>query len=162
MRSLIDGVAAIATAQIGDLVGPTTLLTTVSQVDPIRAYFSLSEQEYLASPAGSIGRLPLERCGRRTAAPADARRRQRVPADRHVPRRRSRNRSRARARFAISASFPNPEHTLRPGQYGRVRAETRRLTNALLVPQRAVTELQGASQLRRVARPGGRSAVTRR
>ena len=47
MRSLIDGVAAIATAQIGDLVGPTSLLTTVSQVDPIRAYFSLSEQEYL-------------------------------------------------------------------------------------------------------------------
>ena len=47
VRSLIDGVAAIATAQIGDLVGPTTLLTTVSQVDPIRAYFSLSEQEYL-------------------------------------------------------------------------------------------------------------------
>ena len=48
VTSLIDGVAAIATAQIGDLVGPATLLTTVSQVDPIKAYFPLSEQEYLA------------------------------------------------------------------------------------------------------------------
>ena len=47
VRSLLDGVAGIATAQIGDLVGPSTLLATVSQVDPIRAYFSLSEQEYL-------------------------------------------------------------------------------------------------------------------
>src|SRR5579862_1129011 len=47
VTSLIDGVAAIATAQIGDLVGPTTLLTTVSQIDPIKAYFPLSEQEYL-------------------------------------------------------------------------------------------------------------------
>src|SRR5262249_34072803 len=48
VTSLTGGIAAIATAQIGDLVGPTTLLTTVSQVDPIKAYFSLSEQEYLA------------------------------------------------------------------------------------------------------------------
>src|SRR4029078_967127 len=47
VTSLIDGVAAIATAQIGDLVGPQTLLTTVSQLDPIKAYFPLSEQEYL-------------------------------------------------------------------------------------------------------------------
>src|SRR6185369_16288920 len=45
--SLVDGVAAIATAQIGDLVGPATLLTTVSQIDPIKAYFPLSEQDYL-------------------------------------------------------------------------------------------------------------------
>ena len=66
VTSLIDGVAAIATAQIGDLVGPATLLTTVSQVDPIKAYFPLSEQEYLqhrrahqhaaAPPAAVAGR----------------------------------------------------------------------------------------------------------
>src|SRR6201988_506083 len=48
VRSLVDGVAAIASAQIGDLVGPTTLLTPVSQVQPIKAYFPVSEQEYLA------------------------------------------------------------------------------------------------------------------
>src|SRR5207245_10920646 len=55
VTSLIDGVAAIATAQIGDLVGPTTLLTTVSQVSPIKAYFAVSEVEYLKM-AGSINR----------------------------------------------------------------------------------------------------------
>ena len=54
VTSLIDGVAAIATAQIGDLVGPTSLLTTVSQLDPIKAYFPLSEQEYLGI-AGQLG-----------------------------------------------------------------------------------------------------------
>jgi RND family efflux transporter MFP subunit len=48
----------------------------------------------------------------------------------------------------ISATFPNPQQLLRPGQYGRVGAETRTLTNALLVPQRAVTELQGSAQVR--------------
>ena len=58
VRSLIDGVAAIATAQIGDLVSPTTLLTTVSQVDPIRAYFSLSEQDYITVAARINARAP--------------------------------------------------------------------------------------------------------
>ena len=53
VTSLIDGLAAIATAQIGDLVGPTTLLTTVSQVDPIKAYFPINEQDTSRSPAGS-------------------------------------------------------------------------------------------------------------
>src|SRR5262249_24452609 len=56
--SLIDGVAAIATAQIGDLVGPSTLLTTVSQIDPIRAYFPLSVQEYLQAAGGASGSQP--------------------------------------------------------------------------------------------------------
>src|SRR5690606_31040763 len=51
VRPHIDGVAAVATAQLSDLVRPTTLLTTVSQVDPIRAFFSLSEQEYLQAAA---------------------------------------------------------------------------------------------------------------
>src|SRR6188472_1112195 len=51
VTSLVDGVAAIATAQIGDLVTPSTLLTTVSQIDPIKAYFPLSEQEYLRMSA---------------------------------------------------------------------------------------------------------------
>src|SRR6267142_533970 len=72
VTSLIDGVAAIATAQIGDLVGPATLLTTVSQVSPIKAYFAVSG---------------------RSAADAGSRRRQRVSTGRLVPRRRSRDRS---------------------------------------------------------------------
>ena len=66
VTSLIDGVAAIATAQIGDLVGPTTLLTTVSQVDPIKAYFPISEQEYLAM-ADLARRRRRQGCGRPAA-----------------------------------------------------------------------------------------------
>ena len=68
VTSLIDGVAAIATAQIGDLVGPTTLLTTVSQLDPIKAYFPLSEQEYLGIAARWPRRHRRRSCGRRAAA----------------------------------------------------------------------------------------------
>lgn len=146
VTSLVDGVAAIATAQIGDLVGPTTLLTTVSQVDPIKAYFPLSEQEYLriAKPinaghgatAWSGGPLHLvladgseyPRTGRFLAA------------DREIDPK--------TGTIRISAAFPNPEHILRPGQYGRVTANTQTLPNALLVPQRAVTELQGLYQVR--------------
>ena len=63
VTSPIDGVAAIATAQIGDLVGPTTLLTTVSQIDPIKAYFPLSEQEYLQMAGRINGRRARRRPG---------------------------------------------------------------------------------------------------
>jgi RND family efflux transporter MFP subunit len=148
VRSLIDGVAAIATAQIGDLVGPTSLLTTVSQVDPIRAYFSLSEQEYLSiadqinqeSPGKTLwktgGGLRLTLAdGSEYPTPG-----QFLAADRQIDPR--------TGTLRISVAFPNPRHILRPGQYGRVQAETQVVRNALLVPQRAVSELQGASQLR--------------
>ena len=147
VTSLIDGVAAIATAQIGDLVGPSTLLTTVSQIDPIKAYFPLSEQDYL-KVAGRInsgsaqgpwaGGAPL------TLVLADdsvyPRRGSFLAADREIDAK--------TGTIRISATFPNPGRTLRPGQYGRVRAETHVLAHALLVPQRAVSELQGSFQLR--------------
>jgi membrane fusion protein (multidrug efflux system) len=154
VRSLIDGVAAIATAQIGDLVSPASLLTTVSQVDPIRAFFSISEREYLII-AGQINqRVPgktLWKTGqglRLTLADGSEYPMSGtfVAADRQIDTR--------TGTIRISASFPNPQHFLRPGQYGRVRAETQIVTNALLVPQRAVTELQGASQLRVVGSDG--------
>ena len=148
VTSLVDGVAAIATAQIGDLVGPTTLLTTVSQIDPIKAYFPVSEQEYLQM-AGRLNDARLEPAalGREGRPDADPHRRQRLPENGIVPRRRSRDRSKT-GTIRISATFPNPGNILRPGQYGRVRATTRTLVNALLVPQRAVTELQGGFQVR--------------
>jgi RND family efflux transporter MFP subunit len=148
VRSLIDGVAAIATGQIGDLVGPTTLLTTVSQVDPIRAYFSLSEREYLGiaeqinhgSPAKTLwkngGGLRLTLADGSEYPTAGTF----LAADRQVDAR--------TGTLRISATFPNPRMILRPGQYGRVQAETMVVRNALLVPQRAVSELQGASQVR--------------
>jgi RND family efflux transporter MFP subunit len=148
VRSLIDGVAAIATAQIGDLVSPQSLLTTVSQVDPIRAYFSLSEQEYLVvadqinQPARSKSLWKTNAALTLTLADGNEYPRPGsfLAADRQI--------DPQTGTIRISASFPNPKHTLRPGQYGRVGAETQVLKNALLVPQRAVSELQGASQLR--------------
>jgi membrane fusion protein (multidrug efflux system) len=147
VTSLIDGVAAIATAQIGDLVGPSTLLTTVSQIDPIKAYFPLSEQAYL-QVAGRINsggaQGPWAGGAALTLVLADdsvyPRRGLFLAADREIDAK--------TGTIRISAAFPNPDRTLRPGQYGRVRAETRVRTDALLVPQRAVSELQGSFQLR--------------
>ncbi|HEY7187277.1 MAG TPA: efflux RND transporter periplasmic adaptor subunit [Vicinamibacterales bacterium] len=143
VTSLIDGIAAIATAQIGDLVTPSTLLTTVSQTDPIKVYFPISEQQYLRMTSSGRGdvlgsRSPL------TLTLADdtvyPRTGTMAAVDREIDPK--------TGTIRISALFPNPAHTLRPGQYGRVRAETRAIDGALLVPQRAVTEIQGTYQLR--------------
>jgi membrane fusion protein (multidrug efflux system) len=146
VTSLIDGIAAIATAQIGDLVGPATLLTTISQVSPIKAYFAVSELDYLHM-AGRInrgGKAPWAGGAALTLALADGsvypRSGSFLAADREIEAK--------TGTIRISAEFPNPDRTLRPGQYGRVRAETRVRTDALLVPQRAVSELQGSFQLR--------------
>jgi membrane fusion protein (multidrug efflux system) len=158
VTSLIDGVAAIATAQIGDLVGPATLLTTVSQVSPIKAYFAVSELEYLKM-AGSINRTS----GREQ--PWDARaglsltlsdgqtyphKGTFVAADREV--------DRGTGTIRLVAAFENPGNVLRPGQYGRVRAATGTENHALVVPQRAVVDLQGGYQIR-VLGPGNHVAV---
>jgi membrane fusion protein (multidrug efflux system) len=148
VRSLVDGIAAIATAQIGDLVSPTSLLTTVSQVDPIKAYFSLSEQEYLriadqvnrpvpASGLWKTGPTLTLTLADGTIYPASG---AFLAADRQIDPR--------TGTIRISAAFPNPQHLLRPGQYGRVRAATEVVHNALLVPQRAVNDVQGKSQVR--------------
>jgi membrane fusion protein (multidrug efflux system) len=150
VTSLIDGVAAIATAQIGDLVSAQTLLTTVSQTDPIKVYFSLSEQEYLRDAtrinAGGDGRGQPWKASLQLVL-ADGTTYEKtghyLAADRQVDPK--------TGTIRISAAFPNPGNRLRPGQYGRVRAETRVLDTALLVPQRALQEMQGAFQLRVVA-----------
>lgn len=148
VTSLITGVAAIATAQIGDLVTPQTLLTTVSQVDPIKAYFPISEQEYLRiaarinQPRGE--KSPWEAGALLMLVLADGSRYQHpgrfLAADRQIDPKTD--------TIRMSAAFPNPERVLRPGQTGQVRAETSVKTDALLVPQRAVTELQGSYQIR--------------
>jgi len=150
VTSLVDGVAAIASAQIGDLVGPTTLLTTVSQVDPIRVYFPISEQEYLgvASALRSPKALAaLWQDGDRLALVlADGstypRRGTVVAFDRDVDPK--------MGTIRVSATFPNPGNLLRPGQFGRVRAQTSVVDQALLIPQRAVSELQSGYQVRLV------------
>jgi membrane fusion protein (multidrug efflux system) len=152
VTSLISGVAAIATAQIGDLVGPQTLLTTVSQLDPIKAYFPISEQEYLGI-AGQVGgaRGPSglwQAEGGLTLVLADGsthpHRGVVLAVDREVDSR--------MGTIRISALFPNPRNVLRPGQGARVRAQTAVRTDVLLVPQRAVAELQSGFQLRVVTR----------
>jgi len=149
VTSLIDGVAAIATAQIGDLVGPTTLLTTVSQVSPIKAYFAVSEPEYLRI-AGSINgpyRANAQPWGARAGLAltlSDGRayphRGRFVAADREV--------DRTTGTIRLVAAFANPGNVLRPGQYGRVSAITSSDDHALVVPQRAVADIQGGHQVK--------------
>jgi membrane fusion protein (multidrug efflux system) len=146
VTSLIDGVAAIATAQIGDLVGPTTLLTTVSQLSPIKAYFAVGELDYLqmARRINGSEKTPWAGAAPLTLLLSDGSVYPRsgafLAADREI--------EANTGTIRISATFPNPDGTLRPGQYGRVRAETHVRTNTLLVPQRAVSELQGSFQVR--------------
>jgi len=161
VTSLITGIAAIATAQIGDLVGPATLLTTVSQVDPIKAYFPLSEQEYLRiagriNGPGTSSELWANNAGSLTLVLADGsvypQRGRFLAADRDIDPK--------TGTIRISAAFPNPARTLRPGQYARVRAETNTVADAIVVPQRAVTDVQGAPQVRIVG-PDNRIATRR-
>ena len=147
ITSLIDGIAGIALAQVGNLVTPTSEpLTTVSTVDPIKVYFTATEQEYLEFTRLNPTQSQRDAAGRRlelelvlvdgTTYPRKGRF---FIADRQVDPRTG----------AIRAAglFPNPGEILRPGQYGRVRAVTSIREGALLVPQRAVTELQGGYEV---------------
>jgi len=147
ITSMVDGVAGIAQAQIGDLVATTTVLTSVSQVDPIKVYFPISEQDYLrAQKIHAIGAgeqaLPLE------GVPLTL-----LLADGSVYRRpgkvlwTDRQMDSSTGTIRVAAAFPNNGNILRPGGYGRVRAVTEVRHDALLVPQRAVTELQGSFQV---------------
>src|SRR5499426_3949618 len=145
--SPIDGIAGIAAAQVGDLVGPSSsTLTTVSTLDPIKVYFTTSEQAYLnftrrnptaAERLAATKRLELELVlADGTTYPHKG---TFYLADREV--------NVQTGSIRLAGLFPNPGNVLRPGQYGRVRAVTRSQEGALLVPQRAVSELQGRYQI---------------
>lgn len=144
VRSLINGVAGVAKGQIGDLVGPTTVLTTVSQVDPIKAYFAISEQQYLqlADRVSAVaeGRSRGEAKNILELVLSDGRTYPRkgtvVLADRQVDVK--------TGTIRMAGAFENPGGILRPGMFGRVRAITGVAKNALLVPQRSVVESQGS------------------
>lgn len=138
VKSLIDGIAGIAKGQIGDLVGPSTLLTTVSQVDPIKAYVSMSESEYFSftHAASQDDLAPTLTLGNGETFPS---RGNFIFADRQI--------DTGTGTILVAVSFPNPGNVLRPGQFGRVRAVMAVKKNALLVPQRAVIELQGNDQI---------------
>jgi len=144
VTSLVDGVAGIAEVQIGNLVGPNVRLTSVSQVNPIKVYFPVSEQEYLrAQHITSNGQdinlfdsAPELILADGTVYPHKGKI---LLTDRQV--------DTNTGTIRLVAAFPNPGNVLRPGQYGRVRIQTSMKKNALLVPQSAVKELQGGWQV---------------
>jgi len=143
VESPISGVAGIAVAQIGDLVAPSTLLTTVSQLDPVKVNFPISEQQYLQF-ATAIGRTAKGEASEEISTPlqlylADGSKYSHpgefALADRQV--------DPTTGTITIVSYFPNPENILRPGQFARVRAIIALQKDALVVPQRAVLEQQG-------------------
>jgi len=136
--SPIDGIAGIAKAQIGNLVGPGAVdeLTTVSTVDPIKVYASISEQEYLKAAEKQTAqreKMPLELI--LADGSVSPRKGEFAFADRQVDVR--------TGTIRVATIFPNPNNMLRPGQFARIRAEIEVKKGALVIPQRAVTELQG-------------------
>ena len=145
VRSLVDGLAGLAKGQIGDLVGPNTELTTVSQVNPIKAYVSISEQEYLQS-ASKINAAARGK----DAAALSAKTLELVLADGSTYPRKGwfvfadRQVDLKTGTIRVAAAFENPESLLRPGQFARVRLPVRMAAGALLVPERAVVETQGS------------------
>jgi RND family efflux transporter MFP subunit len=144
VRSLISGIAGLAQTQVGNLVSPATALTTVSSVDPIKVYFSISEQEYLAlsNRVRAGGKADLLDSGNTVPLQLTLANGQVYPETGHIVFV-DREVNPQTGAIRIAGAFPNPHNLLRPGQFGRVKAETRVVKNALLVPQAAVTELQG-------------------
>jgi membrane fusion protein (multidrug efflux system) len=139
--SPIDGIAGMAKTQVGDLVNGQTLMTTVSTVDPVKVFFSANEQEYMSwaqawsAKGGGKGSLEL------------------VLSDGTVfphkgdPFMTDRNVDLKTGTIALAGVFPNPDHLLRPGQYAKVRASLGLERGAILVPLRAVWEMQGHPQV---------------
>jgi RND family efflux transporter MFP subunit len=146
VKSLVDGVAGITQVQIGNLVNPTTVLTSVSQMNPIKAYFSLSEQEYIhfADRINADAQKQIPSNG----PPFEL-----ILADGSVYPHKgvgllaNRQVDVSTGSIQIVCSFPNPQNFLRPGQFGRLRAAPEVRRGALLVPQKAVSELQGSYQV---------------
>jgi membrane fusion protein (multidrug efflux system) len=156
--SPINGVAGIAKAQVGDLVGTSTLLTTVSQVDPIKVSFPVSEKLYLQFAgqlnAGEEAKAkspppPIELILENGSVYSYPGRLYAVNREVEVQ----------TGTIMMQATFPNPENTLRPGMYAKVRAQTDVQHNALLVPQTAVSSIQGQYE---VAVVGADSKLTLR
>src|ERR1051325_6660658 len=143
--SLIDGIAGIAQAQIGDLVSPSILLTTVSTVDPIKIYFPVSEREYLdyvkEHPDEDKRHLRLQMIlANGSVYPHEG---QTTLVDRQVDVK--------TGTLRVQGVFPNPGNVLRPGEYARIRTIIATRKDALVVPQKAVSELQGNYQVAVVA-----------
>ena len=149
VRSPIDGIAGVAAAQVGNLVGTSSILTNVSQLDPIRAYFSVSESDYLSIAP----RLSMIIHGEASSAVLGATEAQFIQANgqpfasqgRFVLVGREVNNTTGTIQFATE--FQNKGSILRPGGFGRVRFKIGTEKDALLIPQQAVNEVQGEYQV---------------
>jgi membrane fusion protein, multidrug efflux system len=145
----IDGVVGIAKAQIGDLIDANSELTSMSTLDPIKVYFPISEQEYLGASEKVQQRYKERQEGEEYSGvqldlilggeKVYPHKGQFYLIDRQVDVK--------TGTIRVAAVFPNPNNILRPGQFARVRAVTKTREKALLVPQRAVTEMQGSYQV---------------
>ena len=158
VRSLIDGIAGIAQVQAGNLVTPATVLTGVSQINPIKAYFPISGVEYLQI-ANRVGSGTVNLLSSTNPIPLEL-----ILANGKTFQYKgkilfaNRQMDSQTGTIQIVGAFPNPGNVLRPGQTARVRSVTDLRRGALLVPQRAVAELQGGYQLA-VVEPGNRISV---
>jgi RND family efflux transporter MFP subunit len=158
VRSLVSGIAGIAQVQVGNLVTLTTVLTGVSEVDPIKVYFPVSGSEYLRI-ADRINPDAVDLLSTRSRIPLQlilsngstfAQGGYILFADRAI--------DQQTGTIRLVGAFPNPGNILRPGEYGKVRAVTEVFKGALLVPQRAVTELQGSYEVA-VVEPDDKVAI---
>jgi membrane fusion protein (multidrug efflux system) len=140
VTSPISGIAGASKVQIGDLMSPTTVMTTISNVNPIYVDFSIAEPDYLRFVRKKTGRSAGQNLelilGDGTNFPE---RGHLLFVNREIDSR--------TGTIHVRGEFSNPGNLLRPGQYARIRAVTELLKDALLVPQQAVTELQGVYQV---------------
>jgi membrane fusion protein, multidrug efflux system len=157
--SPVDGIAGQAQAQIGDLVGTgtNTALTTVSQIEPIRCYFPISEESYweFADRLKEWMRVPEDKRPEKVElilpdGSTYSHKGKFAFVNRQVDPK--------TGTIQIAVNFPNPDLTLRPGQYAWARAEIDRIPNAVLIPQEAVSELQGGDQVG-VVGPNGKAEI---
>jgi RND family efflux transporter MFP subunit len=157
--SPLDGIAGQQEAQIGDLVGSgsNTVLTTVSQIDPIWCLFPISEQDYWEY---------ADRLKEMMAVPEDKRpdRVELILPNGSIYQHKGkfafvdRSVDAKTGTIQIAVAFPNPELTLRPGQYVTARAEIGTIPKALLIPHRAISELQGGDQVG-IVNPDGKAEI---
>lgn len=147
VRSLISGVAGQAATQVGNLVSPQSVLTSVSQLNPIKLFFSISDGEYLAlTHRAAAGKGDLLSHAADLPLTMTLTNGSKYPHTGHVVFV-DRQLNQQTGAIRVAAAFPNPGNVLRPGQFARVSAITETLRGALLVPQVAVQELQGLQQV---------------
>ena len=144
----VDGIAGLSKANIGDLVGTGSevTLTTVSKIDPIRLYFPINEQDYKKHASALQKGMQKPESEREASVEL-------VFADGTVYPQKGkfsfvdRQVDPTTGTILVAANFPNPDHSLRPGQFAKARAAIEKISDALLVPERALAELQGSYQV---------------